>query len=435
MQVIFPDLQAFSFRQLGLIGVGIFAFFGWLSTAGLSLGAIVLVFGILLNIASFWRSMRRQPMFWLSLLAIGFILLHWLLQAPLDEQTARYAERYTTGLIYLWLFPFIAWYLSGRQEMARWLVGLAAVGLCIQVLRVTDWHHFSDFMKQRQDFGFSWTGAALHCALSVWGLVFLSTFVYRNYSGWLKWSVVIVGSLGIILLSEALIITQSRSAWGALLMAVVIVGLLFAVKERRTIKNINKKKLFITAVMISALVGALLTANITKLSNRIMAESNSYKALLSFDRTQIPYTSVGVRGHMLLYGLELWRSKPLWGWGVGSSRSLLAMDDLMGRYDHPHFHNNYIELLVEQGVFGFLLYCVAFLILMRGLFKAYIEGRVARDIFYYLIGGWVMILVWSITDTRMVHADVRFVLLFLSGMSFSVMLTRDEQSLDDYRHV
>ena len=428
MQITTHYLIGFDFRQFGMLGLVIFAFFGWLATAGSTLGAIIIVFGILLNIGSFWRSIYRQPLFWLSLLAMGFILLHGLLQKPLDDQSARYAARYSTGLIYLWLFPLIAWYLSGRQEFARWLVGLAAVGLCIQVLRVTDWQNLAVFFNRRQDFGFSFTGAALHCALSVWGLVFLSAFVYRKYSGWLKWIVVILALLGIILLTETLILTQSRAGWVALLAALVFTGLLFVGKEPATLKGVKKRYLIVPAVMICLLLGGMLSANFDKLSSRVLAESNVYKTLLSFDRSQIPYTSVGARAHMLLYGIELWRKKPWLGWGVGSSRSLLAMDEKMRPYDHPHFHNNYLELLVEQGVFGFAFYFLAFIYLMRGLFKANAAGTVAKDIFYYLIGAWVMVLVWSLVDSRMVHVDVRFALLLLSGISFSVMLTREQSA-------
>jgi O-antigen ligase len=413
---------------LGLVGLVIFAFFAWLGTAGSSLGAILLFVGLLFNMNAYWRSMYRQPLFWLSLLAIGYILLHWLLQTPLDEQSARYAERYSIGLIYLWLFSFIAWYLSGRDELARWLVGLAAVGLCIQVLLVTDWQNLSVFIKQRQDFGFSWTGAALICALSVWGLAFLSAFVYRKYRGWIKWSVVILAMLGIILLTETLIITQSRAGWVALLVSLVLTALLFFSKERANLIDVKKRYLIVPAVIFCLLLAGLLSANYDKLSSRIFAESNVYKTLLTFDRSQIPYTSVGARAHMLLYGIELWREKPWFGWGIGSSRSLLARDEVMKPFDHPHFHNNYLELLLEQGMVGFVFYLLAFLYLMRGLFKAYAAGTIAKDLFYYLIGAWVMVLVWSLADSRMVHVDVRFALLLLSGTSFSVMLTRKQSA-------
>ena len=426
MQMISSSPAGFNSRSLGTLGLVIFAFFGWLGVAASSLGALLFTLGILLHAAAYWRSMRRQPLFWLSLLAIGFILLHWLLQPPLDEQTANYAVRYSKGLVYLWLFSFIAWHLRGREEFARWLVGLAGVGLCIQVLLVTDWQNLAEFFKQRQDFGFSYTGAGLNCALSVWGLAFLGIFAYQTYGGWLKWGVPILALLAIGLLGETLILTESRAGWAALLAAILFAGLLFMGRERATLKSVSKRHLIVAAVVISLLLAGLLAANFKKLSSRILAEGDVYKTLLSFDRSKIPYSSVGARAHMLLYGIECWRERPWFGWGVGTSRSLLAKDAVLQPYDHPHFHNNYLELLVEQGVFGLLFYLIAFLILMRGLFQAYSEGAVAKDLLYYLIGAWVMVLVWSLADSRMVHVDVRFILLLLSGMTFSVMLAREE---------
>jgi O-antigen ligase len=431
MQSITTLSAGFNHRSLGCVGLVIFAFFAWLGTAGSVLGACLWLIGILLNISAYWRSMRRQPLFWLSVLAIGYILLHWLLQKPLDEQSANYAERYSAGLIYLWLFSLIGWYLRRRDELARWLAGLAAIGLCIQVLLFIDWQNLSTFIKQRQDFGFSVAGAALICALSIWGLAFFGAFSYRMYSGWKKWGIMIVGSLGIVLLSESLIITQSRATWMALLVSLVFAGVLFVSMERAALKAANKRYLIIMAVMVTVLLSALLAANYAQLTHRITQESGVYKTLLSFDRSQIPYSSIGARAHMVLYGIELWEKKPWFGWGVGSSRSLLAMDEVLGPHDHPHFHNGYVEVLVEQGVFGFVFYLLTFVILMRGLFKAYSEGSVTKDMFYYQIGAWVMILVWSLADTRMVHVDLRFPLLLLSGMAFSVQLERDNSAVHE----
>ena len=431
MQMIssYPDI--FNIRSLGLMGLVVFAFFGWLGAAGSAFGAVILSIGLLFNVAAYWRKMYRQPLFWLSLGAIFFTFLHWQSVNPIDEQSARYAERYAAGLIYLWLFSVIAWHLYRRDVLARWVVGLASFGLCIQVLMETDWHNLANFVQLRQDFGFSVAGVALHSALSVWGLLLLIIFAYRKYRGWLKWGVVVFALIGIVILSEALILTQSRAGWVALLVAVILTGILFISKERLTLKAAGNQQLVVLGVTVSLLLGVLLVTNFNKLSDRMMAEREVYTTLLSFDRTKIPYSSVGARAHMLLYGIELWQEKPLLGWGIGSSRSLLAMDDVLKPYDHPHFHNNYLELLVEQGAVGLLFYLLAFILLMHGFFKAYSESVVAKDLFYYLVGAWLMVLIWSLADSRMVHVDVRFALLLLSGISFSVILGRGEKAISN----
>jgi O-antigen ligase len=332
---------------------------------------------------------------------------------------------------YLWLFSVVAWHLYRRDELARWVIGLASMGLCLQVLKETDWQNLAVFFSQRQDFGFSWTGAGLLSALAIWGFPLLTAFAYRKYQAWVKWGVAAFALIGIVVLSEALILTQSRAGWGALLVAVLLTGTIFIFKERMTLKMTKIRQLVIIGLVVSLLLGGLLATNFDRLSTRILSERDVYTTLLSFDRTKIPYTSVGIRAHMLLYGIELWQEKPLLGWGIGSSRSLLAMDDHLKVNDHPHFHNNYLELLVEQGVVGLLFYALAFIILMRGLFKAYAAGNVARDLFYYLIGAWSMVLIWSLADSRMVHVDVRFALLLLSGITFSVILARDEKAISN----
>ena len=190
----------------------------------------------------------------------------------------------------------------------------------------------------------------------------------------------------------------------------------------------STRQLWFVGIFLIVTVGVLVGFNYEKLFNRITDESNVYSAFLSLDRQQIPYTSIGIRAHMMIYGVDLWLKKPIFGWGVGSSYSLLAQDEILKVGDHPHFHNNYLELLIEQGVVGLSFYIVAFTLLMRGLFRAYRDGSVPKDLFYYLIGSWIMVLIWSLADSRMVHADLRFVLLFLSGMTFSYMLLNDKSS-------
>lgn len=372
--------------------------------------------------------MSRQPLFWLSLLAIIFLLLHWYFLAPADDQIVKYANKHTKGLIYLWLFTIIAWHLKDRDALIYWMIGLAGVGLVIQILMEVDWHNLSVFFNHRQDFGFSFTGAGLHSALSIWGFLLFCIFVLKRYSCFIRCIVLLMSLIGLLVLVEALLLAGSRAAWVAIFVAIVMSGILLFYKDGNALKILNNWQWLLAGLIFIVLLGGLVSLNFKVFSDRFASEKDVYGTLLSLDREKIPYTSVGARAHMLLYGLELWQDKPIMGWGVGLSRSLIAKDEILMAQHHPHFHNNYLELLVEQGVMGFLFYLLAFTLLMHGLFKAYSERRVSKDMFYYLIGAWIMILVWSLADSRMVHADVRFILLLLSGITFSAILRPDRET-------
>lgn len=71
--------------------------------------------------------------------------------------------------------------------------------------------------------------------------------------------------------------------------------------------------------------------------------------------------SLGVRFEMILKGLELWRERPLFGWGIGT------FSDLAGY--NMYSHCDYVELLFGTGLIGALFfYSFLFFSLIR-LFK------------------------------------------------------------------
>jgi len=416
-----------TFSQFGLLS---FALFGWLGVAGSSFGAVILLILSFIKFSEFWGKVHRLPLFWISLGAILYVALLWVFTDPIDQQTSEYAVKYTKSIVYTWLFIIIGWHLSYNIRLIRWLIGLSIFGLILKILIETDWQHIQLFINNRQDFGFSIAGAGLYSALSIWGLSVLSIHLSMKYEGSRRILSLLATMIGIVVLREALVITQARSGWLTIILGIAFVLFLVLIKEKKIYQSLNIKRLVSIFALMLLLLSVLITANHKVLSNRLQDDSGVYSTLLSFDRQQIPYASsaVGARAHMLIYGFNLWLEKPVFGWGVGSSRSLLAQDEIINAGDHPHFHNNYLEILVEQGIVGFAFYLIAFILLMHGLYKAYSEEIVPKDIFYYLNGAWIMVLVWSLADSRMVHADLRFFLLLLCGITFSFILNRGEVS-------
>ena len=422
-------LSEHTLSQFGLLS---FALFGWLGVAGSTIGAAILLMLSIIRFSDMWKKVHRLPLFWVSIVAILFVVLHWIFTDSIDQKTSEYAIRYTKSLVYTWLFIIIGWHIYHNIDLIRWLIGLPIIGLIIKIMIETDWRHFTLFLNNRQDFGFSIAGAGLYTALSIWGLSIVSISIYKKYTGLQRLLALLATLIGIVVLSESLLITQARSGWVTIIFGVAFVFFLILIKEKKISQIQYIKRFALIIVLMSLSLTVLLIANHKVLLKRLYDDSGVYSTLLSFDRNKIPYdSSVGVRAHMLIYGFKRWLEKPVLGWGVGSSRSLLAQDKIINTGDHPHFHNNYLELLVEQGIVGFSFYLIAFVLLIHGLFKAYSEGFVPKDIFYYLNGAWVMVLVWSLADSRMVHVDLRFFLLLLCGISFSFILTRNEESIRD----
>lgn len=76
--------------------------------------------------------------------------------------------------------------------------------------------------------------------------------------------------------------------------------------------------------------------------------------------------SFNIRKDMIDRGIEYFKEKPLLGHGVSNYRYLYNLD--MGK--ETYSHNNYIELLVNNGVIGFLTYySFFFIVILRAICK------------------------------------------------------------------
>ena len=88
-------------------------------------------------------------------------------------------------------------------------------------------------------------------------------------------------------------------------------------------------------------------------------------------------TSVQIRKHMIEFGWELFKEKPVFGHGARSYRVIYGMWLGMERYSH----NNFIELLVNTGLVGMVLYYITNFVVAKDLYKH--AKRAGRDGFGY----------------------------------------------------
>jgi len=72
--------------------------------------------------------------------------------------------------------------------------------------------------------------------------------------------------------------------------------------------------------------------------------------------------SILMRNYMIKFGIEKFKEKPIFGWGIANYRVLLDKDIGLRTYAH----NNYIELLVDVGTIGTIVY---YLMYIFSLFK------------------------------------------------------------------
>lgn len=79
--------------------------------------------------------------------------------------------------------------------------------------------------------------------------------------------------------------------------------------------------------------------------------------------------STATRMFLVEFGMEQFHENPIWGYGLANFRALLG-------YYHPgmtayYAHNNYVELLVDWGVVGTIVYYTIYLLVIKKLYHIY----------------------------------------------------------------
>lgn len=110
-------------------------------------------------------------------------------------------------------------------------------------------------------------------------------------------------------------------------------------------------------------------------------------------------TSTGIRSSMIELGMRLFRLKPWLGYGV------------MGSYiynGNTYFHNNFVELLVNTGIVGTVIYYSGFFILLKHNIKAYLYSFNFETLFFLLLLISIIFM-----DYSLVSYNERIVLVWL----------------------
>lgn len=92
--------------------------------------------------------------------------------------------------------------------------------------------------------------------------------------------------------------------------------------------------------------GVLVVAGLYLMSSNLPYVSNIYRGQMNFSARE--------RLALLEHGINLWSQRPILGWGWGSTTDLAERAPTTVLI-YPHFHNTYVQLLVESGAVGILI--------------------------------------------------------------------------------
>jgi len=403
------------------LGLALFSFFGWLGTPFFGVGAVIVTFMPFAQARDFVREMGSQPIIWLVLAAITYLIALFFVYRQTLPSGLNPDVHILQDWLVLWLFPLLAWALRGQRDKAILMIlALAAIGLIVRIAWYIEWESLSQFYLQRQGYGFNPVPMGLYSGIVILGLLVFGRrlMAYSKGNGVMRLVFVLLWGGALALTAVALITTQSRGAWLALVLSMLMMAVVVYLMSRS--KGLRVRYYGIGLVVISVFLLPVIFLLHETIQKRLEVEADVYPAIISLDLEEVPYTSVGRRVHMWAHGLNEWSEKPVFGYGPGSAGKLLARDEQLAI--HPNYHSIYIQVLVELGVVGGGFFLSTLLFLVIGFIGAYRRGEVMPDIFVFIVGAWVMILVSGLFSTRLFQSDGRFMMLMLTGVTLAYVL-------------
>lgn len=406
--------------SLGTTGLFLFGFFGWLGIAFMSLGLALMLLAFLGCLQKAGPLLKRDPLAVLAFLFGIYLVFRVCWSVWEFPESAAVQLSAAQNWLQLWLFLLLTWWLRGDSRRVHWLLGLAGLGLIIRIFLKFDWSQAPEllFGSVRYGFGIAINSFGLYSGTVLLGLlVFVQPIVgQRNGGAWIRG---FVWLLGCVVLFQGMMISGSRGAMLAFLagLLVVAVGRIFIWRKSAT----RSAYIFAGGAIVLVLLGY---ANLDKMATIFSQEHQLIPAILRFDLAHIPLnqsdsvpSSIGQRIHLYAFGIEKWWERPIFGWGPGMVKELLDKQPVLNEL--PHLHNSYIQILTELGLVGAAIFGLAFGVLVRALRHSYQEGTISADLLLFIAAAWTALAVWSLTDTRLVHADERFLLLVLTAVSYT----------------
>lgn len=195
---------------------------------------------------------------------------------------------------------------------------------------------------------------------------------------------------------------SSRSAYAALFMDF---GLTYLMAHRFSVRNIFN----VISLGITSLIGLSVLSWLSGQNSIVKVGMDRLFSTFDIIRGTSNDLSVASRYKMIEFGLNCFRESPIVGHGIDAFKNLYP-------YKEAYAHNNYIELLVDVGIIGLIIYYIAFVSVGFQTFKTW---KVTGIISYFPLVVAVMVLGFGSVYYDL--ASVMYVLILACKDSISSM--------------
>jgi O-antigen ligase len=259
--------------------------------------------------------------------------------------------------------------------------------------------------KERATFGFSTNRFGLFSAI-----ILLSCIIFHhNLFGLTKKigyaiAVFFWGFVTLVCFS-GVILSQSRSAWAAVL---IVMPVIFFIKKREKgiFKRINIKSS--SFVLIALFLFFYLINGPSIVDERLLRIGNYASGFLS-------------RLRLYDYALEQLKLNIWFGHGPGTSEILInsAGNQLVEEKGADHFHNIFLDTIVQLGVVGLIFYLIMFFIIFQNLKTARKYSLIREDFLLFSFGSLSLIFISGIFNQPLHSPHGTYLFALLVGVCCS----------------
>jgi putative inorganic carbon (hco3(-)) transporter len=383
--VVFFTPLSINLEKLNIGGVGIY-----LPTEPLLIGLLLIFIFKLLSGKSIDRRIYSHPISYLL-----YVYMAWMIITSVNSQLPVVSLKFlATRLWFIATAYFLAAHLFKSIENVKRFFIIYMIPLCLVVLYTVVRHStfgfdkdsahwvMEPFFKDHTSYG---AVLAMFMPISL-GLLFVKKIpIYTR----------IFVIVAFVILSVGTILSYTRAAW----ISLVGVAAIFAVLQTR-IK-------FSTLVISFAVLSVLVTLNWTNITMGLQQNKQESSDELGEHVTSISNVSSDASNLERLNrwncALEMWRQKPVLGWGPGTYQFFYApfqrSQDLTiistRRGDGGNAHSEYLGPLCEQGVLGMILMVLLLFFVSAYGFKLYYKIK-SRDLRIIVVSAYLGLMTYYI---------------------------------------
>lgn len=344
-----------------------------------------------------WAQETRIPIIIIVLLAMN--LLWWTLSCVWTVGNAGFIYTLSLNLL-LGLMSFCFFYHSKNYEVLFYALFVSGIVLMVFSFFIYGFEGFFEILQEEERLGGEISNENTFGKVFAYGVIAgLYLVIYQKK----YWSIIV----SFLFLGFSLA-SGSRKAILIIIIGVTLL-LLIRVGLKRPVAYIVILTIVISLLFFILQLPMFSVAN-ERFTTLIFGGPNDY--------------STNTRNRMIAVGVDLFAQKPLTGWGIAGYASASGFN--------KYSHNNFIEILVNYGIIGFILYYAMHTYILLTL-SARIKSAIPQQAMMFTI-----ILTSLIMDYGNVSYDMKWMWMILgAGMALSIDVNkkRTHQSKGDRKGI